>query len=185
MSVVAARCRACLRERAGREVVGSEGHADRPSTMLKGCKGGTVRCPDGASSVVGDAARSRADYSMYSGMESTFWRHWWWNGGYFGAIFAVKGLLPKAEVRRVSSCCGRIADRQTKKGELLNNLAAGTVGGFVGTTLNTPCTSCSSYLASISFHTPSLFQSCQVDPQSTSLRRGCSCTAPESGRTLP
>jgi solute carrier family 25 2-oxodicarboxylate transporter 21 len=36
---------------------------------------------------------------MYSGMESTFWRHWWWNGGYFGAIFAVKNVLPKAEVR--------------------------------------------------------------------------------------
>ena len=23
---------------------------------------------------------------LYQGMESTFWRHWWWNGGYFGAI---------------------------------------------------------------------------------------------------
>ncbi len=29
---------------------------------------------------------------------------------------------------------------QTKQGELGNNLLAGTVGGFVGTTLNTPCT---------------------------------------------
>lgn len=45
------------------------------------------------------AKRARADSSMYSGMESTFWRHWWWNGGYFGAIFAVKNVLPKAEVR--------------------------------------------------------------------------------------
>lgn len=32
------------------------------------------------------------------------------------------------------------ADVQTKKGELLNNLVAGTIGGFVGTSLNTPCT---------------------------------------------
>jgi len=31
---------------------------------------------------------------------------------------------------------------QTKQGELGNNLLAGTVGGFVGTTLNTPCFLC-------------------------------------------
>lgn len=60
---------------------------------------------------------------LYSGMESTFWRHWWWNGGYFGAIFAMKGYLPKPT---------------TKGGELTNNLIAGTVGGFIGTVLNTP-----------------------------------------------
>ncbi|WVN85377.1 uncharacterized protein L203_100522 [Cryptococcus depauperatus CBS 7841] len=60
---------------------------------------------------------------LYQGMESTFWRHWWWNGGYFGSIFAVKGLLPKAT---------------TKKQEFINNLTAGTVGGFVGTSINTP-----------------------------------------------
>ena len=35
---------------------------------------------------------------LYVGMESTFWRHWWWNGGYFGTIFQVKALMPKAEV---------------------------------------------------------------------------------------
>lgn len=26
-------------------------------------------------------------------------RHFWWNGGYFGCIFQVRSLLPKAEVR--------------------------------------------------------------------------------------
>jgi len=35
---------------------------------------------------------------LYAGMESTFWRHLWWNGGYFGAIFQVKALLPKPTV---------------------------------------------------------------------------------------
>jgi hypothetical protein len=35
------------------------------------------------------------------------------------------------------------ADPQTKSGELTNNLIAGTVGGFVGTVLNTPCASIS------------------------------------------
>ena len=30
---------------------------------------------------------------------------------------------------------------QTKTQEITNNLMAGTVGGFIGTALNTPCTS--------------------------------------------
>ena len=35
---------------------------------------------------------------LYQGMESTFWRHMWWNAGYFGAIYWVKSLLPKSTV---------------------------------------------------------------------------------------
>lgn len=73
--------------------------------------------------VIRHSLKTSGPLGLYQGMESTFWRHWWWNGGYFGSIFAVKGLLPKP----------------TSKGqEITNNLIAGTVGGFVGTTLNTP-----------------------------------------------
>ncbi|KAF8591768.1 mitochondrial carrier [Ramaria rubella] len=61
--------------------------------------------------------------SMYAGMEATFWRHFWWNGGYFGSIFQIRAMLPKA---------------QTPGSELFNNFIAGAVGGFVGTALNTP-----------------------------------------------
>ncbi|KAF9261000.1 mitochondrial carrier [Marasmius fiardii PR-910] len=60
---------------------------------------------------------------LYAGMESTFWRHFWWNGGYFGCIFQVKALLPKAE---------------TQQSQLLNNFISGSIGGFAGTVLNTP-----------------------------------------------
>ncbi|KAJ3535970.1 hypothetical protein NM688_g6900 [Phlebia brevispora] len=60
---------------------------------------------------------------LYVGMESTFWRHLWWNAGYFGCIFKVRSILPKPE---------------SKKGRLVNDLIAGTVGGFVGTAINTP-----------------------------------------------
>ncbi|CAK5269419.1 unnamed protein product [Mycena citricolor] len=60
---------------------------------------------------------------MYAGMESTFWRHLWWNGGFFGSIFQVRALLPKAE---------------TPQGTLLNNFISGSIGGFAGTCLNTP-----------------------------------------------
>jgi hypothetical protein len=35
---------------------------------------------------------------LYVGMEATFWRHVSWNGGYFGSIFQIRSLLPKAEV---------------------------------------------------------------------------------------
>ena len=76
-------------------------------------------------------------------MESTFWRHWWWNGGYFGAIFYVKSLLPKPKVNLKHSSGGSAltdCDPQDKTAEVVNNLISGTVGGFVGTTLNTPCT---------------------------------------------
>ncbi|CAD6565838.1 MAG: hypothetical protein TREMPRED_001821 [Tremellales sp. Tagirdzhanova-0007] len=73
--------------------------------------------------VIRHSLRTSGPLGLYQGMESTFWRHWWWNGGYFGAIFWMRSLLPKAA---------------TKQGELGNNLLAGTVGGFVGTTLNTP-----------------------------------------------
>lgn len=60
---------------------------------------------------------------MYNGMESTFWRHLWWNGGFFGSIFQVRQMLPKAD---------------TYAGGLLNNFISGSIGGFVGTALNTP-----------------------------------------------
>ncbi|KZS95363.1 mitochondrial carrier [Sistotremastrum niveocremeum HHB9708] len=60
---------------------------------------------------------------LYTGMESTFWRHVWWNGGYFGCIHQMRSALPKAE---------------TPQAQLMNNFIAGSVGGFVGTALNTP-----------------------------------------------
>lgn len=41
--------------------------------------------------------------SLYKGMEATFWRHWWWSGGYFGTIYAIKGALPKPTVSTLSS----------------------------------------------------------------------------------
>nr|GAT48325.1 ODC2-mitochondrial 2-oxodicarboxylate carrier [Mycena chlorophos] len=60
---------------------------------------------------------------LYAGMESTFWRHVWWNGGYFGCIFQVKAMLPKAE---------------TPQATLFNNFVSGAIGGFAGTVVNTP-----------------------------------------------
>jgi len=60
---------------------------------------------------------------LYAGMESTFWRHFWWNGGYFGCIFQVRSMMPKAE---------------TPQNQLFNNFVSGAVGGFAGTALNTP-----------------------------------------------
>jgi len=61
--------------------------------------------------------------AMYNGLESTLWRHVMWNAGYFGIIHQVKTMLPKQE---------------TKKGTMMNDLIAGSIGGAVGTILNTP-----------------------------------------------
>ncbi|KIJ47167.1 hypothetical protein M422DRAFT_74824 [Sphaerobolus stellatus SS14] len=77
----------------------------------------------GPMDVVKQIIRNEGVLAMYSGMEATFWRHLWWNGGYFGSIFQIRSLLPKAE---------------TPGGQLFNNFVAGAVGGFVGTCMNTP-----------------------------------------------
>ncbi|KAJ3115490.1 hypothetical protein HDU96_000586 [Phlyctochytrium bullatum] len=60
---------------------------------------------------------------FWKGLEATALRHIVWNAGYFGVIQAVRARLPKAE---------------TQNGVLLNNFVAGSIGGTVGTILNTP-----------------------------------------------
>lgn len=78
---------------------------------------------NGAIDVVKNIIKHEGVLAMYNGLESTLWRHITWNAGYFGCIHQVKSLLPKAE---------------SKKGQMLNDLIAGSVGGTVGTMLNTP-----------------------------------------------
>jgi len=67
--------------------------------------------------------RSEGPLALYNGLESTLWRHILWNAGYFGCIFQVRALLPKAT---------------TKNGQVGNDIISGTVGGTIGTVLNTP-----------------------------------------------
>lgn len=67
--------------------------------------------------------KAEGPLALYNGLESTLWRHTLWNAGYFGCIFQVKTLLPKAT---------------DKSQGLRNDLLAGTIGGTVGTMLNTP-----------------------------------------------
>jgi solute carrier family 25 2-oxodicarboxylate transporter 21 len=67
--------------------------------------------------------RAEGPLALYQGLESTMWRHILWNAGYFGCIFQVRQLMPKAD---------------TKSGKMTNDLISGAVGGTVGTILNTP-----------------------------------------------
>ncbi|KAJ4393802.1 hypothetical protein N0V93_003017 [Gnomoniopsis smithogilvyi] len=78
---------------------------------------------NGMVDVVTKIVRQEGVLAMYQGLESTMWRHILWNAGYFGCIFQVRELLPKA------------AD---KKGQMVNDIIAGSIGGTVGTILNTP-----------------------------------------------
>lgn len=73
--------------------------------------------------VVKQVIKKEGPLGLYAGMEATFWRHVWWNGGYFGCIHQVRSIMSPAE---------------TQQGELFNNFVSGSVGGFVGTALNTP-----------------------------------------------
>ncbi|PWN26373.1 mitochondrial carrier [Jaminaea rosea] len=77
----------------------------------------------GPMDVVAKIVKTDGLLGLYAGMESTFWRHVLWNGGYFGCIHQVRSLMPKAN---------------GKGEELRNNFISGAIGGFVGTALNTP-----------------------------------------------
>ncbi|KAM0202269.1 hypothetical protein ACHAPA_000065 [Fusarium lateritium] len=67
--------------------------------------------------------KNEGPLTLYQGLESTMWRHILWNAGYFGCIFQVRQLLPKAE---------------NKKAQMTNDMISGAVGGTFGTVLNTP-----------------------------------------------
>jgi len=73
--------------------------------------------------VLKQVIRKEGPLGLYAGMESTFWRQTYWNGGYFGCIFQVKTLLPKPD---------------SPQAQLMNNFVSGAIGGFAGTVLNTP-----------------------------------------------
>ena len=60
---------------------------------------------------------------LYKVLESTLWRHIWWNAGYFGCIHQVRSYMPKPK----SSSEKTVID-----------LVCGTIGGTFGTILNTP-----------------------------------------------
>lgn len=67
--------------------------------------------------------RAEGPLALYNGLESTLWRHILWNAGYFGCIFQIRALLPKA---------------LDKGQQMQNDLIAGAIGGTIGTVLNTP-----------------------------------------------
>ncbi|KAI9299470.1 mitochondrial carrier domain-containing protein [Cunninghamella echinulata] len=68
-------------------------------------------------------AKQEGILSLYNGLEATIWRHGLWNMCFFGSIFKVKELLPKAT---------------TKNEQLRNSFIAGTIAGTFGTMVNIP-----------------------------------------------
>jgi len=73
--------------------------------------------------VVVKTIKNEGPLALYNGLESTLWRHILWNAGYFGCIFQVRALLPKANNNRT---------------QIMFDLTSGAIGGTVGTILNTP-----------------------------------------------
>ncbi|KAL0088009.1 mitochondrial carrier domain-containing protein [Phycomyces blakesleeanus] len=78
---------------------------------------------NGTMDTFGKIIKKEGPLALFNGLEATIWRHASWNGGYFGVIFGVKGLLPQPK---------------DKNQQLAVNFAAGSTGGFVGTMINTP-----------------------------------------------
>ncbi|WAQ89397.1 hypothetical protein PtA15_11A84 [Puccinia triticina] len=87
--------------------------------------------------VVMKTVKAQGIFGLYGGLESTFWRHvfvfflssfrilldFWWNGGYFASIFKIRAMMPKAD---------------SKTREVVNNFISGSIGGCLGTMVNTP-----------------------------------------------
>lgn len=67
--------------------------------------------------------REEGPLAFFKGLEATIWRHAAWNGGYFGVIHGVRQALPQWD---------------SPQGQLLRNFIAGSIGGTVGTLVNTP-----------------------------------------------
>ncbi|OAG34502.1 hypothetical protein AYO21_11324 [Fonsecaea monophora] len=72
---------------------------------------------------VGKLARNEGLSVFFQGFECTMWRSVVWNAAYFGCIFQIRALLPKAD---------------TKAGQMTNDLIAGSLGGTAGIFVNTP-----------------------------------------------
>jgi len=78
---------------------------------------------NGMVDVVVKTVKAEGPLALYNGLESTLWRHILWNAGYFGCIFQVRALLPKAD---------------NKTSQMGYDLLSGATGGTVGTIVNTP-----------------------------------------------
>lgn len=77
----------------------------------------------GMGDVIKHIVRTDGIFGLYKGLESTLWRHIYWNAGYFGCIYQVRQLMPKPK-------------SSTEK--TLIDLTCGSIGGTFGTVLNTP-----------------------------------------------
>ncbi|KAF3893768.1 Mitochondrial 2-oxodicarboxylate carrier [Trichophyton interdigitale] len=75
--------------------------------------------------VVRKIVKHEGPLALYNGLEATLWRHILWNAGYFGSIFQIRAQLPAAEKGNQSQ-------------QMRNDIIAGTVGGTLGTVINTP-----------------------------------------------
>jgi len=67
--------------------------------------------------------RQEGPRAFFNGLESTVWRHIVWNAGYFGVVFKIRALLRETTLK----------DKKT-----MSDFLAGTAGGAIATTLNTP-----------------------------------------------
>lgn len=85
---------------------------------------GSVGLYKGPGDVVKHILKTDGLTGLYKGWEATCWRHGLWTGSYFGIIASVRAMLPSKD--------------KMPGGELASNFAAGTIGGTIGTIVNTP-----------------------------------------------
>ena len=70
--------------------------------------------------------KTEGAFSFLRGIESACWRNGSWNGAYFGMIHTIRSNLPQN------------VNKPTASEEAMRNFLAGTIGGILATTVNTP-----------------------------------------------
>ncbi|KAF8944778.1 hypothetical protein BGZ47_003704 [Haplosporangium gracile] len=86
---------------------------------------GSLKLYTGTADCIRKVAYQEGILTFYHGLEATIWRHATWSGMYFMTIHGFRTAFPELSTA-------------SKEESMMRNFIAGTLGGVVGTLVNTP-----------------------------------------------
>ncbi|KAF9140402.1 hypothetical protein BG015_001675 [Linnemannia schmuckeri] len=86
---------------------------------------GSLKLYTGTADCIRKVASQEGIFTFYHGLEATIWRHATWSGMYFMTIHGFRTAFPELSTA-------------SREESMMRNFVAGTLGGAVGTLVNTP-----------------------------------------------
>ncbi|KAF9341136.1 hypothetical protein BGZ91_010767 [Linnemannia elongata] len=86
---------------------------------------GSLKLYTGTVDCMRKVASQEGVFTFYHGLESTIWRHATWSGMYFMTVHGFRTAFPERSTA-------------SKEENMMRNFVAGTLGGVLGTLVNTP-----------------------------------------------